>query len=350
MAEQSTQPTEDPTIQRQEKARQEGQVAFSSEIVAAVLFFAAVLLLVNYGRAWLDDISHLLIRRLTFFQPMIESPDTILAALRSDVETVGWLLIPFLVALAIVAVLSGIAQTRFNISSKPLEFNLGKLSPIAGVKRMFSTRSLNRLGLSIFKTVAIVVTSVWIVMSYSEEINRSAMFSFRSILALGSEISIQIAITVSVFMLAFGGADLGFQIWKQFQELMMTKQEIKDEQKESEGDPMLKQRQRQIRAELSKRRAIEAVPSATVVITNPTHFAVALRYDSSESVAPIVVAKGADNLARKIIEVAKANGVAVVERKPVARFLYANVDVGKEIPFELYHAVAEILNFIRRWG
>jgi flagellar biosynthetic protein FlhB len=129
---------------------------------------------------------------------------------------------------------------------------------------------------------------------------------------------------------------------------MMTKQEIRDEQKDIEGSPELKARIRKIQNEMSQKRMAREVPEATVVITNPTHFAVALKYDPQVSAAPIVVAKGADLMAKKIIKIAKSSGVAVVERKPVARFLYANVKIGHEIPLELYQAVAEILNYIQK--
>jgi flagellar biosynthetic protein FlhB len=167
-------------------------------------------------------------------------------------------------------------------------------------------------------------------------------------LTVGTELLFEIGFLAAGLMLVVGVADYGFQWWKQQQDLRMTKQEVRDENKETDGDPQLKARIRRIATELSRKRNIRAVPSATVIVTNPTHYAVALRYDPNESPAPIVVAKGADFLAKQIIQVAKENGIAVVERKPVARYLYANVKVGQQVPYEVFQAVAEILNFIRQ--
>ena len=153
---------------------------------------------------------------------------------------------------------------------------------------------------------------------------------------------------VAAMMVVVGIVDLAFQKWKHLQELKMSLRDIKDEHKESEGDPMVRARLKRLRAEMSRTRMLADVPRASVVITNPTHFAVAIEYDPEKMEAPIVLAKGADHLAKKIIEIAKENDVAVVERKPVARFLYANVEIGQTIPVELYQAVAEILNFVNR--
>jgi flagellar biosynthetic protein FlhB len=157
-----------------------------------------------------------------------------------------------------------------------------------------------------------------------------------------------VAISISAALMAIGVADLGWEKWKHLQDLRMSKQDIKEEAKQDEGDPLVKARMRRLASELTRQTIAKEVPKSTVVITNPTHFAVALKFDRDSMQAPTVVAKGADLMAKRIIEIAKENGVAVVERKAVARFLYFNVKVGKSIPYELYMAVAEIINFVNR--
>ena len=348
MSDRTGQPTEAPTQRRQEQAAQDGQIAYSTELVGGLIVLGSIVFFMNMG-TWFFGVTLDSIRQsLTFFEPMIESPETTLLAFRQHVMEVGAACLALMLPLAFLAVLAGAVQTRFNISTKPLTAKWSKLSPTSGLKRIFSTRSLNTGGLSIIKSTAIVVAAYWITASHFDEISISGMKSFPTLLSLGASVILQIGMVTALMMVAVGCGDLAFQIWKQNQELMMTKQEIRDEQKDVDGDPQIRARIRKLRNEASQKRIVQEVPKASVIITNPTHFAVAIRYAPDESKAPIVVAKGADHLAKQIIRIAKDSGVAVVERKPVARFLYAHVEVGREIPLELYQAVAEILNYIRK--
>ena len=348
MSEKSGQPTEEPTARRWEKALEDGNLAFSTELVGALLLLAAVCFFLMMGKWFFDSILISIRERLTFFEPMIEEPKTILLAIRRSVENVGMACLGMMLPMMLVTVAAGLMQTRFNLSLKPLEWKLSKASPQSGLKRMFSTRSLNRGFISILKAAGVIVSAYIITMSHYSEILESGLHTFGHLLETGAAILLEIGLATAGIMVVVGAMDYGYQLWKQKQDLMMTKQEVRDENKDSEGDPQVKARMQKIRNEMSKKRTMAEVPRASVIITNPTHFAVAIRYEPDESTAPIVIAKGADFLAKQIIAVAKENGIAVVERKPVARYLYAKVNVGGEIPHEIYHAVAEVLNFIRR--
>ncbi|MFT5300107.1 MAG: flagellar biosynthetic protein FlhB [Mariniblastus sp.] len=341
-------PTEEPTARRWEKAFTDGQLAFSSELMGGLTVLVGVLFFLWMGRWFFDTILISIRERLTFFDPMISHPNSILLAVRRNIEQVGWACLALMVPIMVASLVFGFMQTKFNLSSKPLELKWDKMSPIAGFKRLFSTRAINRGGISIAKATAIVVVSYLIVSSRMEEIALSGSLTYAQMLMLGADLILSIGLTTAILMVVIGLVDLGFQIWKQKQDLMMTKQEVRDENKDENGDPQIKARIRRLQNEMARKRVIQEVPTANVVITNPTHFAVALRYEPGQSAAPVVVAKGADHLAHQIIRVAKENGVAVVERKPIARFLYAHVKIGGEIPLEMYQAVAEILNFIRR--
>lgn len=348
MSEKNDQPTEEPTARKWEKAFEDGQLAFSTELVGGLIILMAMLFFLGLGKWFFDAILNSIRERLTFFEPMISHPDSLVLAIRRNVQQVGWVCMGLMLPLAAITILSGVLQTRFNLTTKPLALNWGKISPQSGFKRIFSTRSLNRGLMSIAKSAAIVAAAYYLTVARMEEVTFSGNCTFGEMLMIGADLLLAIGLATAILLVVIGVVDLGFQIWKQKQDLMMTKQEVRDEHKDTDGDPQIRARIRKLRSELASKNIIQEVPKATVVITNPTHFAVALRFKPGESNAPVVIAKGADHLAKQIIRVAKENGVAVIERKPIARFLYAHVKVGREIPTELYQAVAEILNFIRR--
>lgn len=348
MAEQSEQPTEEPTARRWEKAFEEGQLAFSTELIGGLIVMAAMLFFLAGGKWFFDAILHSIRQRLSFFEPMIGHPDSMLAAFRRNVEEVGLVCLGLMVPLAVVAIVAGVLQTRFNLTTKPLNLDWKKLSPQSGLKRVFTTRSLNRGVMSIAKASAIILAAYFITVARLNKISLAGMSTYGEMIGVGTELLFMIGFATAILLVVIGVLDLAFQIWRHKKDLMMTRQEIKEEHKDTEGDPQVRARIRKLQSEVARKKIVQEVPRATVVVTNPTHFAVALRFEPSEASAPVVIAKGADHLAKQIIRVAKESGVAVIERKPVARFLYAHVSVGHEIPAELYQAVAEILNFIRR--
>ncbi|MCC9601995.1 flagellar biosynthesis protein FlhB [Stieleria sp. JC731] len=342
------QKTEDATPQRLQKAREDGQIGFSSELVSGVMLAMATGFFWFAGAWFIETITGVISRRLTSFELVLTDPRMLIRVIIEETLTIGTAVLALILPVAAIAAASGLLQTNFNLSTKPLELKLDKLSVIEGFKKMFSSRSAVRGALSIAKAAVIVAISIFVGWGRIGEITSAGLSSSDEMLhylgALLIHTSLAIAATIAVISLA----DLGFQKWKHLQDMKMSRQDLKDEQKMTEGDPMVRARIKQLQAEMGRKRMLADVPKADVVVTNPTHFAVALKYDRKTMDAPIVVAKGADHLAKKIIQIAKENGVAVVERKPVARFLYKNVEIGKMIPFELYQAVAEILNFVNK--
>ena len=250
---------------------------------------------------------------------------------------------PVLIVAVIIAVLGNMLQQRWMVTSEPMKPKFSKLSPVNGFKRIFSVRQLFEL----LKSIAmIIVIGIIVYTEIKDKVNLLLTFYnitlYQAIGAIG-EIIVNLGIKISAVFLVIGFIDLFYQRHKFKQDTMMTKQEIKDEFKNAEGDPQVKGQIRRRMQEISRRRMMQQLPEADVLITNPTHFAVALKYEPNSGMAPVVIAKGADYLAYKIKEVAKENNIEIVENKPLARIIYHNVDIGMEIPPELYQAVAEIL-------
>jgi len=249
-------------------------------------------------------------------------------------------------SIAISAVVIGAIQTRFLLSFKPLKFDLKRINPIEGFKRMFSLRSLFELLKSVLKMIIVGYVA------YSVIKPKFASFALYSDMETADSMKIvfnlayEVMFKCSIALLVLAIVDYFYQRWEFEKSLRMTKQELKEEYREVEGSPEVKRRQREIMARLARGRMLQQVPQADVVITNPTHIAVAIKYDSEEMEAPIVLAKGADEVAQKIVEIARQNGVPIVQNPEVARQLYRMTDVGEQIPPGLYHAVAEILAYV----
>ncbi len=313
-----------------------------------MILATAVLLAGVFGKSFFAALTKSISFRLSYSEALIIDPRMLVGALVSDTLFIGVTCMALIVPIAVVAGLSGVFQTGFNISFKPLHLDWSKLSITSGFGRIFSSKSAVRGGLSIVKAAVIVTIFYLIAHSRIDEIAGAGFGSFRALVFCMCEILLYASIAIAAMMLTVGMIDLAFQKWKHLEDLKMSIRDIKDENKETEGDPLIRARVKRLQAEMGRKRMLSSVPEATVVITNPTHFAVAIRYDRETMDAPIVVAKGADFLAKKIIAIAKESNVAVVERKTVARFLYSNVDIGRPIPFELYQTVAEVLNFVNR--
>ena len=239
-----------------------------------------------------------------------------------------------------------LVQVKWKPTTKPLRPKFSKLNPIKGFKKIISKDSLVELLKSLVKIGLII----YIVYSYLKDKIYQVFIlydiSLKQSLSLIGELVIDLGIRISAFYLIIGFVDWKYQKYKFREDMKMTKQEVKDEYKNSEGDPQIKSRQRQRMREASQRRMMQRLPEADVVITNPTHYAVAIKYDPDEYDAPMVLAKGEDFLAQKIKETAKEHHIEIVENKPLARMLYANVEVGELIPPEMYQAVAEVLAFV----
>ena len=341
--------TEEPTAKKIEDSRKEGQVAKSKELTSAAMllaFFCAC----GYLCRLSENVSSMYFLIFGVISQN-ETGDgfTHVRAWQIVLDTVQYIAItiaPFVIFAFVIAFLSQRIQITWKVTSKPMEPKLNKLSPISGFKRMFSKQSLFELVLSIFKIVVFSAVAYSVVKDNVGIFVTAYDLTIQDCLGILFDMVMELGIKISVTYLALALGDWVFQKWKHKKDLRMTKQEVKDEYKNQEGDPKVKSQQRQRMQQAARRRMMQSVPEADVVITNPTHFAVALKYDNTVSMAPVVVAKGADYLAFKIKDLAKENDIEIVEDKPLARMLYANVEVGNEIPPELYQAVAEVLAYV----
>ena len=251
--------------------------------------------------------------------------------------------VPIFIVAVVVGVLCNSLQQKWMVTAKPLQPKMSKISPASGFKRIFSFRQLFELIKSIAMMLVIGIMSY---VTIKDKVNILLTFydiSLNAALETVGDIIVDLGIKISAVFLIIGFVDLIYQKFKFKNDNMMTKQEIKDEYKNTEGDPQVKGQIRRKMAEISRRRMMEQLPEADVVITNPTHFAVALKYEPDSGKAPVVIAKGADYLAFQIKDKARECNIEIVENKPLARMLYHNVDIGMEIPPELYQVVAEIL-------
>jgi flagellar biosynthesis protein FlhB len=244
-------------------------------------------------------------------------------------------------------IFSNVSQNGFMLSGEPLTPNFNKLNPINGIKRLFSLRSFVESAKAVVKVVVIGFMAYSMLRKDMDQIPGLVSLSITDILAFMGHSALKLGYYTCLVLILLAAIDLFFQRWQHERDLRMTKQEVKDEYRQREGDPMVRSRIRAVQREMAMRRMMDAVPDATVVITNPTHLAVALKFERDMQ-APQVVAKGAGPIAQRIKAVAQENDVTIIEQKPLARALYKMVEIDQYIPGELYHAVAEILAYVYR--
>ena len=344
--------TEEPTAKKLEDARKEGQVAKSKEIANGLGLLALFLLLKimvgSIGTSFLESFS-MVYNRIPVIcklnggaSPMGDMS----MLLRTVMLRLLIILLPVLLIGFAVAFVSDLFQVKWRPTSKPLQPKLSKLNPLNGVKKIFSAQSLVELVKSVAKILLIALVTYSYIKNKIGLLYALYDMSMMQAVNLIGETVIELGIRISAIYMIIAGADFMYQKYKFKNDMKMTKQEVKEEYKNAEGDPEIKGKIKARMREASQRRMMQAIPKADVVITNPTHYAVAIRYDTEVAPAPIVVAKGSDYLAQKIKQIARENNVEIVEDKPLARMLYANVDVDKQIPPELYQAVAEILAMV----
>ncbi len=344
--------TEEPTAKKLSDARNEGQVAKGKDLTSAVMLLVLFMVLRftvgNMGEGFIECFN----KNYTQIGDLFTSThgeynmQYTIALIQSAALDMLKLLIPFFGVGFIIAIVIELAQVKWKPTSKPLQPKLSKFNPINGIKRMFSVRTL----VSLIKQIVILVV-IFIVVYNKLKSRMSDIYMLYDIplisaIMLLGDIIFDIGTVICVIYTIIGIADYVFEKRKFRKDMMMTKQEVKDEWKNTEGNPEVKNKIRQKMSEASRRRMMQAVPEADVVITNPTHFAVALKYEQNKGKAPVVIAKGEDYLAAKIKEAARENNIEIVENKPLARMLYYNVELDEEIPPELYQAVAEVLAFV----
>lgn len=343
--------TEEPTAKKIEDSRKEGQVAKSKEISNAISLLAIFLCL----KIFMGFLAERLLSMFPVYWGRMADyatgDFTVLAVgqlLRDVILYIVICIAPFALVALVIGFLAEKVQFKWMVTTKPLQPKLNKLNPLNGFKRMFSKESLFNLVLSVFKILVFGYVAYSVVKDNIEAFIAVYDLNILDCLGILFDLVMDLGIKITIVYIVIGFADLIFQKMKHKKQLRMSKQEVKDEYKNQEGDPKVKGQQRQRMQQASRRRMMQSIPEADVVITNPTHFAVALKYDNTVSQAPVVTAKGADYLAMKIKEIAKENDVEIVENKPLARLLYSNVEVGNEIPAELYQSVAEVLAYVYR--
>ncbi len=340
--------TEKATPRRRQKAREKGNVAKSSELNSALVLLA--------GLAGLGFLAAGMSRRLMGLFRFFLSQGfaiqlnqvNVYAYLVFVLKQIFSLLAPFLLAVVIAGVASNLAQIGFLFTTEPLKPKLGTLNPITGFKKLFSLKGLFELPKAVIKLVIIGVISYLTIRGKLPQFFLLSQMGLDAIVGVIGKIALLLGFRVSVVFLILAVIDYAFQKWDYEKRLRMTKEEVKEERRQHEGDPLVKARIRSVQRELARRRMMKEIPKADVVITNPTSLAVALRYDPEKMSAPQVVAKGARLLAKKIVELAKQHSVPIVEDKRLARLLYRKVKIGEEIPVVLYQAVAEVLSYIYR--
>lgn len=346
--------TEPATSKKLNDIRKEGQVAKSKELITAVslmsLFIILKIYLSKLGTGLIDVYTQV----YNSISKVVDDSYNVLpirtagSVMQQVIIDMIKLVIPILLVAIVIAILGNMLQQKWMVTAKPLQPKFSKISPISGFKRMFSVRQLVEL----IKSIA-MISIIMIVVYNTVKSKMNILLTFYDVglntaLSTIGSIIIDLGIKISAVFLIVGFADLFYQRIKFKNDNMMTKQEIKDEFKNTEGDPQVKGQIKRRMQEVSRRRMMQQLPEADVVITNPTHFAVALKYEPDAGKAPVVIAKGADYLAFQIKDKAKEYNIAIVENKPLARILYHNIDIGMEIPPELYQAVAEILAVVMR--
>lgn len=344
--------TEQPTSKKLQDARKEGQVAKSKEIANAFGLMGLFLLMKIYTGGMGTRLIECFAGVYNQIPESIQMYDgripiaAITTIVKGMMLRMVIIIAPVLAVGVGIAIVCDVAQVKWKPTSKPLKPKFSKLNPINGFKRFFSPNSLVELLKAIVKIAIVCYVAYSFLKDRLKEVFLLYDIGMNQAIALIGEIVTDMGIRISAVYLIIAFVDYGYQKWKFKKDMMMTKQEVKDEYKNQEGDPQIKGKQRQRMQEASRRRMMQQLPEADVVITNPTHYAVAIKYDPDKYDAPYVLAKGENYLAQKIKEIAKENNVEIVENKPLARMLYANVDIGGLIPPELYQSVAEVLAFV----
>jgi len=340
--------TEKATPKKRQEARKKGQVLQSREITSALVLLFVFVSLRIFGRYMYEQISEFT-RRIMVEYSGVEDLYTPNALTKLFLETMMVLFKvvgPVFSVALITGLMAGYAQVGFLFTTETLGFKFNRINPISGFKRMFSLRGVVELVKSVLKICIIGYVAYSYLKGEASNVLKLMDMDIMSIGVYIGVTSINAAIRICAVLILLGILDYGYQWWEYEKSLRMSKQEVKEEYKQTEGNPEIKSKIKQKQREMSMRRMLHEVPKADVVITNPTHYAVALKYDVNIADAPVVVAKGQDFIALRIKETAKENKVEIVENKALAKTLYETVDIGQKIPPELYQAVAEVLAFV----
>ena len=344
--EQAQEKTEQPTEKRLNDAREKGQVPRSREFTTVIVLIASAVAMMFIGGNIVESVANVMVQSFTFSRKDIFEPVAIMHHMLYSIETISFDVGAFLAITVIAALVAPAAIGGWNFSAQAMAVKLERLDPIKGLKRIFGPQGLIELAKALGKFILVGIISVLVLWSLSDQLLTLGMQEVHVAMSSLGSLVIWVFLAISSSLILIALIDVPFQHWNHNRQLKMTKQELKDENKETDGNPEVKGRIRRLQVELSQSRMMQEVPDADVIITNPTHYAIALRYNQTGDGAPYVVAKGTDLMAQQIRTVADANDVPTLSAPALARAIYFSTDLGKEIPSGLYIAVAQVLAFV----
>ncbi|ATO47940.1 flagellar biosynthesis protein FlhB [Brevibacillus laterosporus] len=338
--------TEKATPQKRQDSRKKGQVAKSSDLAPAFMISSVFFLLMIAGSWMLGIFEGILRESLGSYATWEVNAENLQVITLQVVKEAAKILGMVFGVCMLVALVVNYLQVGVLFSLEPIQFKLEKLNPIEGFKKIFSMRTIVELFKSILKITAGMIVVYMILWDIKDKIPRLSFSTLEAVLEFTGWQVVKLGISVGMLLVILAFLDYLYQRFEYEKNLRMSKQDIKDEHKKMEGDPLIKSKIKERQRQMAMRRMMQEIPNADVIITNPTHFAVAIKYDSAEMMAPTVIAKGQDFLALKIREIAKEHRIVTMENKPLARALYAQVEIGQTIPEELFKAVAEVLAYV----
>lgn len=338
--------SEEPTEKKLRQAREKGQVPRSRELSTLLMTLSAALFFYFFGEQMIYDFEQLMIKGLSLDRSVAFDTLKMFDVIASIIVASIMMILPFLLLMAVVAILSPMLLGGWSFSTQALSPKFSKLNPVSGIVRMFSLQALIELIKAFAKFSLVMSVAVYFLYMVFGEVVALGVEALRSALAHSGYLIVKAFIFVSLALLVVAAIDVPFQLWNHNRQLKMTKQEVKEEYKQQEGNPEVKGRIRQVQREMSQRRMMEKVPQADVVITNPTHFAVALKYDPDSMQEPIVLGIASDFMAAQMRTIAKEYDITIVEAPTLARALYYNAEIDRPIPYELFKAVASVLAYV----
>jgi flagellar biosynthetic protein FlhB len=338
--------TEQATPKRLEEARKKGQIPRSRELTTAAVTLVGGAALYMLGGKITGQMAEMMRRSLALSRDEATDSAFLVPAFGRAAADGLWLSAPVLLAVALAAIIAPLALGGWSFSGQSIAPQFNRLNPLEGVKRMFAMRSLVELAKALAKFALVAVIATIVLWNDAAELMALGREPLEQAIGHAVQISGKALLVISAGLLIIAGFDVPYQLFSYAKQMRMSREEIREEYKESEGSPEIKGRIRQMQQQLARQRMMQEVPKADVVVVNPTHFAVALKYDEKRMRAPIVVAKGVELVAAKIREVAGEHAVPIFEAPPLARVLYRNVEIGDEIPSALYVAVAQILTYV----
>jgi len=340
--------TEPATPKKKEDARKKGQVAVSREIPSVFILAMTMGVFFFLGGQMFSNLSGLMRDALQHSMTLDLQELSVIRMLSTILRKLFWILFPLMTAILLAGISANLSQFGFLFTGKTLVPRLSKLNPISGMKRLFSLRSRVELTKALLKILIIGLVAYVTLRHHFASLTDLMQMEVLDILGFTGRVSLEICLYTCLALIILAALDYAFQRWQYENDLKMTKQEVKEEWKQREGDPIVKARIKRVQMEMAQRRMMAKVPTADVVVTNPTRLAVALKFDTKKMDAPQVVAKGAGYVAARIREIAESSGIPILEQKPLAQALFKSVELGETIPMTLYRAVAEVLAYVYR--